>query len=88
MIVDASAVYEVVTHTNLGRLLSRRLAHERDLAAPSVIDVEVYGVRRLEYLQGRLDGSAAGQAIDDLWSWPGDGYHPQELLGHAWDETT
>jgi predicted nucleic acid-binding protein len=85
LIVDASALYEVVTSTRLGMRIGQRMAIERDFGAPSVVDVEVYGVIRLKFLQGRLDGTAARQAIDDLRSWPGDRYDHRDLLGRAWE---
>jgi predicted nucleic acid-binding protein len=40
--------------------------------------------RRYEQ-QGRLDSTAAAQAIDDLQSWPGERYGHRSLLARVWE---
>lgn len=52
------------------------LAVDPDHAAPHVIDVQVLGVVRRDHMLGRLDATAARQAVEDLRDWPG------ERLGH------
>ena len=62
-----SCLYEVRhRHAASAPLISERLAADTDHAAPHVIDVEVMGVIRAHALTGRLDGTAAQQAVDDL----------------------
>lgn len=50
-----------------------------------MIDVEVFGIFRRDHLLGRLDRTAAGQAVDDLRSWPGERFGHRPLLGRAWE---
>jgi predicted nucleic acid-binding protein len=63
--------------------IAARLAADPDQAAPHVIDVEVLGVIRAQHLRGRLDGTAAGQAVADLRDWPGERFGHQFLLERA-----
>jgi predicted nucleic acid-binding protein len=78
LVVDASCLFDVVADTPRAGAIAERLAADVDQAAPQMIDVEVMGVVRAQYLRGRLDGTAAGQAIADLRDWPG------ERIGHRW----
>ncbi len=48
-----------------------------------MVDVEVLGVVRRDQLLGRLDGTAARQAVDDLRDWTGDRYGHRALLERA-----
>jgi predicted nucleic acid-binding protein len=84
LVVDASCLFEVVADTPLAGAIGARLAADVDHAAPHVIDVEVMGVVRAQYLRGRLDGTAAGQAIADLRDWPGQRFGHRWLLQRAW----
>lgn len=54
-------------------------------AAPLVVDVEVIGAIRAQHLRGRLDRTAAGQAVADLRDWPGERYGHRWLLDRAWE---
>lgn len=85
LIVDASCLYEVVTGSPRSEYVRRRLLADRDQAAPHVIDVEVLGVIRREFLFGRLDGTSAVQAVEDLRDWPGERYSHRALLSRAWE---
>jgi predicted nucleic acid-binding protein len=85
LIVDAAALFEVVTNTRVGSLIRDRLSREPELAAPHVIDVEVLGVIRRDRILGLLDPTAAQQAIDDLWAWPGERFEHRALLHRAWE---
>jgi predicted nucleic acid-binding protein len=85
LVVDASCLYEVVTATSKAPLISERLADDTDHAAPHVIDVEVIGVIRAHALTGRLDATAAQQAVDDLRDWPGERFGHRGLLARAWE---
>ncbi len=85
LIVDASCLYEVLAGTPGAEQIRRRLAADGDHAAPHVIDVEVLGVIRRDFLLGRLDATAATQAIDDLRDWPGDRFGHRPFLVRAWE---
>jgi predicted nucleic acid-binding protein len=84
-VVDASCLYEVVAGTARAEGVRRRLAADTDHAAPHVVDVEVVSVIRREHLAGRLDPTAAAQAVDDLRDWPGERYGHQVLLERVWE---
>lgn len=84
LVVDASCLYEVVASTDRAEGLRQRLAVDVDQAAPHIVDVEVFGVIRREFLLGRLDATAADQAVEDLRDWPGERFGHQALLASAW----
>ncbi len=84
LVVDASCLFEVVADTPRADAIAARLAADVDQAAPHVVDVEVMGVIRAQYLQGRLDGTAAAQAVADLREWPGERFGHRLLLERAW----
>ena len=85
LIVDASCLAEVVIGGPGAEVIRERLIHEDDLAAPSIIDVEVFGVVRREHLLGKLDRTEASQAIEDLRDWPGERFGQRQLLARAWE---
>jgi predicted nucleic acid-binding protein len=53
--------------------------------APHIVDVEVFGFLRREHLSGRLDRTAATQAVEDLAAWPGERFGHRLLLDRAWE---
>ena len=85
LVVDASCLFEVVADTPRAGAVAARLRLDGDQAAPAVIDVEVMGVIRAQYLRGRLDGTAAGQAVADLRDWPGERVGHRLLLERTWE---
>lgn len=84
LIVDASSLYEVVADTARADDVRARLALDADHAAPSVVDVEVISVIRRDHLAGRLDSTAAAQAVQDLRDWPGERFAHRPLLERVW----
>ncbi|HSK16224.1 MAG TPA: type II toxin-antitoxin system VapC family toxin [Gaiellaceae bacterium] len=85
LVVDASCLYEVVADTPDAEGVRARLAADPDHAAPHVIDVEVVAVIRRNHSLGRLDGTAARQAVEDLRDWPGERFGHRSLLERAWE---
>jgi predicted nucleic acid-binding protein len=85
IVVDASALYEVLTGTATGHGIGERMLAADELAAPAVIDVEVLGVVRREEGRGQLDPTAARQAVDDLESWPAVRYDHRVFISRAWE---
>lgn len=85
LVVDASCLYEVVADTARAGEIRARLASDPEHVAPSVVDVEVVSVIRRDHLLGRLDSTAAVQAVADLRDWPGERFSHQPLLGRVWE---
>ena len=85
LVVDASVLFEVVADTPGSSPLRERLLAHSDLVAPHLIDAEVLGVIAREHRLGRLDETAAHQAVDDLRTWPGERWPVQQLLPRAWE---
>lgn len=85
LVVDASCLCEVLIGAPGAEAVRARMAADDDHAAPHVVDVEVFGVIRREHLCGRLDRTAATQAVEDLRSWPGERFGHRHLLERAWE---
>ena len=84
LVVDASVLFEVVADTPDAERLRDRLSADPDHAAPHLVDAEVLSVVQSEHRRGRLDGTAAAQAIEDLRTWPGERWSHRPLLARAW----
>lgn len=85
IIVDASALFEVVADTPRAELVRARLLADTDHAAPHLVDVEVAAVVVRQHRAGLLDATAAVQAVDDLSDWPGERWPHRPLLARAWE---
>lgn len=85
IVVDASALYEVLIGTATGRTVGEQMLAADDLAAPAVVDVEVLGVIRRQEMQGLIDPTAAQQAVDDLEIWPAERYDHRPFVARAWE---
>jgi predicted nucleic acid-binding protein len=84
LVVDAGALFEVVAGAPGAEVIRDRLASDEDQFAPHLIDVEVFGVIRKHRELGRLDETAARQAVEDLHDWPGERASHRPFLGRAW----
>jgi predicted nucleic acid-binding protein len=85
LVVDASCLVAALIGSPDAERVRRRLAADDDHAAPHVLDVEVFGVVRRELRAGRLDRTAAAQAVADLEAWPGERFGHRLLLARAWE---
>jgi len=85
LVVDASCLYEVVADTERADDVRARLLQDLDHVAPSVVDAEVLAVIRRDHLIGRLDATAAAQAVEDLRDWPGERFGHRPLLERVWE---
>lgn len=85
LVVDASCLYEVLVDAPQSHSVRRRLKADQEQAAPHLIDAEVLGVLRRDRHLGRLDETAAGQAVLDLRDWPGTRYDHRLLIDRAWE---
>lgn len=84
LVVDAGCLFEVVAATPNAPAIRERLRDDPDQAAPHLVDVEVFGVIRRQRAAGRLDDTAATQAVMDLQDWPGERIGHRLLLQRAW----
>jgi len=85
LVVDASALFEVVADAPRSEVVRARLAADPDQAAPHLVDAEVCSVIQAQHRRGHLDGTAARQAVDDLRAWPGQRWSHRPLLARAWE---
>ncbi len=85
LVVDASCLADVLVQGRGASRIAARLESDDDQVAPHIIDVEVFGVVRREHLAGRLDDTAAHQAVEDLRSWGGERFGHAPLLDRAWE---
>lgn len=87
LVVDASAIAELVLESPRARWVSAALAeHGADgLLAPHVVDAEVIGIIRREHLSGSVDGTRADAAVRMLASWPAERIPHVPLLPRAWE---
>jgi predicted nucleic acid-binding protein len=84
LVVDASSLFEVVAATPRADEVRAILREDEEQAAPHLIDAEVLGVIRKHHELGRIDDTAADQAVMDLRDWPGERFGHRSLLGRAW----
>jgi predicted nucleic acid-binding protein len=85
IVIDASALVEVVTLSDLGfQVLDRLSATPGALHAPGLIDVEVLHALRRLVRAGTVDASSADHAIEDLRDYPLKRWDHRELLSGAW----
>jgi len=85
LVVDASCLYDALVGKRGAEQIRARLVADADHAAPHLVDVEVLGVIRRDFLLGRLDMTAATQAVDDLRDWPAERFGHRPFLERAWE---
>ena len=85
LILDASVLFEVVADTADAEAIRAQLLADPEHAAPHLIDAEVLAVIQVQHRLGRLDPTAAAQAVDDLRAWPGERWSHRPLLERAWE---
>ncbi len=86
IVVDASAILEVLLNTRVGtRLADRLFAPGESLHAPHLIDIEVAQVLRRYSRTGELDNARGQDVIEDLADLPLTRYPHGLLLPRIWD---
>ena len=60
------------------------MADDGDLVAPHLLDAEVTSVIHQHLREGRIDETAATQAIEELAVWPLQWFGHSPLLGRVW----
>jgi predicted nucleic acid-binding protein len=86
IVVDASAVLEVLLNTPASAAVSRRLfARGETLHAPHLIDLEVAQVLRRYAADGQLTETRSGEALRDLLDLPLTRYPHDLFLKRIWE---
>jgi predicted nucleic acid-binding protein len=86
IVVDASALVEMLLRTKTGRRVSSRLlVEEETLHAPHLIDLEIAQVLRKYCAVGDLTAQRASEALHDLSDLPLNRYPHDILLDKIWE---
>lgn len=86
IVVDASAVIEVLLGTAAARRVAERFfADGETLHAPHLLDVEVAQVLRRYGLAGTFSAERGAEALEDLADLPITRYPPQPFMSRIWD---
>ncbi len=86
IVVDASALLEVLLRTPAATAVEVRLFDEREtLHAPHLIDVEVAQVIRRYAADEEIEGERGSAALDDLAAFPMRRYPHDVLLPRVWE---
>jgi predicted nucleic acid-binding protein len=86
IVVDASALIEVLLRTSRAELVEERLFGAGEtLHAPHLIDIETTQVLRRYALGGQIDGARGRAALDDLADFPLRRYPHNVFLPRIWD---
>jgi predicted nucleic acid-binding protein len=86
IVLDASAVLELLLATDKGRVVAERIAPlQETLHAPHLIDLEVAQVLRRYVSRGQIDPQRAREALDDLRDLDLNRYPHDVLLDRIWE---
>ncbi len=85
IVLDASAVVELLLGTTAGQTVARRIADpDESLHAPHLLSVEVAQVLRRLAASGQLTTRRGREAMDDLADLPIERYDHESLLARMW----
>ena len=85
LVVDASAITELLLRRAAGRAVEERLRdHDFDLHAPHLLDVEVLSALRRVVAAGDASAERAGYAVTDLLDLPLERYPHDGLAPRIW----
>jgi predicted nucleic acid-binding protein len=86
LVVDASAITELLLGRPAGRAVEERLRdYDFDLHAPHLLDVEVLSALRRVVATGDTSPERAGEAVADLLDLPLERYPHDGLTPRIWD---
>ncbi|HXK26053.1 MAG TPA: type II toxin-antitoxin system VapC family toxin [Myxococcota bacterium] len=86
IVLDASAVLELLLITDKGRSVAERIApREESLHAPHLIDLEVAQVLRRYVTRGQIGEQRAREALDDFRDLDLSRYPHDVLLDRIWE---
>lgn len=85
IVLDASALVELLLGTSLGRVIAGRIADpEVSLHVPHLADVEVAQTLRRYVREGELDAASASAALGDLRTLDMERHSHEPLLDRVW----
>jgi predicted nucleic acid-binding protein len=85
IVLDASALVELLLGTQMGRSVATRIADPAiSLHVPHLADVEVAQTLRRYVREGGLDAASGAEAIDDLSALDLQRHSHEPLLGRVW----
>jgi predicted nucleic acid-binding protein len=85
IVLDASAVLELLLRTAAAEAVERRVDRDPSLHAPSLLDLEVAQVIRRYWSAGEMLAERGSQAIADLAALPIRRYPHSPLLERVWE---
>ncbi len=86
IVLDASALVELILDTPTGRLVAGRLADPAEgLHVPHLADLEVVQALRRYVREGEIDADAAEMALDDLRALDLQRHAHEPLLERVWE---
>jgi predicted nucleic acid-binding protein len=86
IVLDASAVLELLLGTTTGREVAERIADPGvGLHAPHLVDVEVAQALRRYVMGGEVDEDSAADALEDLRSLDMERHPHEPLLSRVWE---
>jgi predicted nucleic acid-binding protein len=86
IVLDASALLELILDTSTGRLVAERIADPAEgLHVPHLADIEVVQALRRYVREGEINADAAEVALDDLRSLDLQRHAHEPLLERVWE---
>lgn len=85
LVIDATALFEVVAGTATGVAVRHRVDGEVEHAAPHLVDAEVLAAITTHERTGGLDPTAAALAAEELRRWPARRWSHRPFLQRAWE---
>ena len=86
IVLDASALVELIVGSPTGRLVAARIADPAEgLHAPHLVDIEVVQALRRFVRERELDASEAAIALDDFRALDLQRHVHEPLLGRVWE---
>jgi len=86
LVVDASAITELLLGRHAGDAVEKRLrAHDFDVHAPHLLDVDVLSALRRLVAAGDASPERAGEAVADFLDLPVERYSHDALAPRIWD---
>jgi predicted nucleic acid-binding protein len=85
IVLDASAMRELLLQTELGERVERRVLSDEDLHTPHLLDVEVLSALRRLVRTGEVSVERAEDAVEDLRLLLVARHGHEDLLPRAWE---